>query len=1183
MRTRLTSGWAIRLTLASAAVVSSVAPAFADRPLMLSSKESQGYARITAKWGDGDETAPKFKASIEGNDQVLILRFDEKINVNLEALKQSLPGWVAATRPDPDGATVRIALKQPARFQTSTSIDLAAVDILPKASTAKPPAIVSPLAARRAQEAAAKQAAVVAASTAPLEELEIRSSHAEASSRITFYWPSKTSYKVISDSAGVLKLQFSKRAKADLAYLHIQPPPNLAAKDGFIGENMPAGYLVTITSKDKMPIRHFAEGDTVVIDITKPKTPEQLAAEAAKAAEKAAPKPEPVAAKVEEKAILLAPPKSLRQSEEEAAAEAAAKAAEDAKALADATLGGPERVTDLASSWSDPAPRSGVVDVKVSPLASGLDLQVTFAAPAPAAVFQRGGAIWAVFAANADLKVDETQLPTGYRVRAMRGKNATMMRIEGPKGLTVSADSEDAAWTIRIASSGIKPQRFIKPERKASDGARARIETLLPSAAGIVWFEDPAIGDMIAAAVSYGPSSASPTPRDFVEASLPATAHGLAIVPKSDEAVVAVERERVVVSMTAGAQTVLEKPPEDPKAPKVAVHPAFIDFAKWGKDIGHDFYTTRARLEEAAAAFDPATGQGAAAMMDLARFYIGHEMALEALGILKYAATERPDLQQDPSFLGIQGVANYLANRQVEADAALSKGPLRGEKSASLWRGAVASARGEWERAGEHFREAGDQIFSYPPQRAAALSIAWAEAALHTNDFDVARRQAEQAIAAGDRSTKERGQIVLATLTSIIDGPGAAYDEFARISKEALEPNAVRAELKRLELGVASDRMTVNDAASELESLRFRWRGDDVEMATVGILADQYMRVGRFREALLLARSTAMRDTNAPGSRELRLKLSGYFRRLFLDGEADRLDPIQSVALFYEFDDELMPLGPDGDTMVRRLAQRLVAFDLLEPAAQLLQYQVDNRLRGVGKAAVAVDLATIYLWDKRPDRALNAINSTRQQSVPKDLMLERRLIEAAAYRDLGRYDHVIELVEPLDGMEAKSLMADAYWRDRKWGEAARVFISMLPSPADAGSRFADIALKGAISARMAKDPAMLSDLRRYAPLFEGNPNKASFDLITSQSDISGAALSEAVKRLADAPIVDAFSAAMKKRFEAPKAIPASPAPPPATAAASPPAPPPAGKPAEKPAAPAQTAEAKPAAPADGAH
>jgi hypothetical protein len=1166
-RSCLPAGWAIRLTLAGAAAFSVAAPTFADRPVQLSFKESPGSARITAKWGDGDENAPKIKASIEGADQVLILRFDQKITVNLEALREGLPSWASATRLDADGSTVRVGLKQPSRLHMTTSIDLAAVDLLPKESKTNPPSIVSPLAAKRAKEAEAKRVAALPPPV-PIEEMEVRGSHSDNSSRISFYWTSKVSYRVVEQGESTLKLLFSRRAKADLAYIHIAPPANLA---NLSGENTDRGFLVTITSKDKLPIKHFLEGDIPVVDISRPALP--VAAEVPKPG---APKPAPAAAVAkpkDEKPILLAPPKALLKSDEAMAAEAAEKAAADEKAMADATLGGPERITDLASTWVDPAPRSGVIDVKVAPLASGLDLEVAFTAPAPAAVFTRGSAVWVVFAANADLKVDQTQLPGGYRVRTMRGKNAAMMRIEAPKGLTVSAEAEGAHWTIRLAPTAIKPQRFVKPERKSGDGARARIETMLAGAAGLVWFEDPVIGDMLAVAVSYGPSSASPTPRDFVEATLPATAHGLAIAPKSDDVAVTIERERVVVTMLAGSQTPIEAPVDTKEAPKVAARPGFIDFAAWGKERGADYFKRRMELEAFAADADPATAQGGAALLNLARFYLGHEMHLEALGILKFAVSERPEIEQDPSFLSMRGVANLLAHRLTEADADLSRGALRGDPSASLWRAVVASERGEWERAGELFRDAGDQLFAYPPAKAAEFAAAWAESALNTNDFDVARRQAEQAIATGGRDTRERGQIVLATLTSIIDGAAAAYPEFERLSKQALEPNAVRAELKRLELGVLAGNMTANDAAGELESLRFRWRGDEVEMATVGILSDQYMRVGRFREGLLLAQSTAMRDPSAPGSRELRIKLSDYFRRLFLTGEADRLDPVQALALFYEFGNDLTPIGSDGDQMVRKLAQRLVAFDLLEPAAQLLQYQVDNRMRGVGKAAIAVDLATIYLWDKRPDRALEAIASSRQASLPKELAFERRLLEAAAYRDLGRYDHVIELVEPLDGAEAKSLLAEAYWRDRKWLDAARAFIAMLPAPGQTQAKDADIAFKAAIAGRMAKDNSILLDVRRYAGAFDGNANKASFDLITSQTDISGSALTEAVRRLADAPRVDAFSAALKKRFEAPKTVATAAAAPPQPASASP------AVAAPTPAAPAQSAQATAPTPA----
>jgi len=1129
------SGWAIRLSMIGVAAVSFAMPAFADKPVQMSFKETPGYARITAKWGDGDETAPKISAQIA--NQVLILTFDQKVSINLDKIKEGLPSWAAVTFMDPDGMTARIGLKQAPKLAVSTSVDLIAIDLMPESSSTSPPKLVSPLAAVKAKQAEAQRVAALPQPPS-VDPLEVRGSQSGDSSRVAFYWPARTGYKVISKSEGVLKLQFAKRAKPDLAYLRIAPPPNLA---DFQGENTNRGYVATITSKDKLPIKHFLEGDVLVVDITRPVSPEAQAATAAAA--NVQQKPQPAAGKQP----LLAPPKL----ESAVAVDAPASTAPPPSA----TLGGPDRVTALSSNWRDPAPRNGLVNVKATPFPGGLELQVPFVAPAPAAVFARGSAVWAVFAANADLKVDAAQLPTGYRVRTMRTKNATLMRIEMPKGLIASADMDESVWTLRFASSGAKPHRFLAPVRKAGEGGRARIETMLIGATGLIWFEDPVIGDQVAVAVSYGPSSASPTPRDFVEASLPATAHGLAIAPKSDDVVVTIEGERVIVTMASAAQSVVAEFAGDSSASRVTVNPAFIDFAGWGASRGEAYFDQLAGLESAAASVDPSTPQGGNAALDLARFHLGHDHGFEALGVLKVAVQDRPELEQDTAFIGMRGIANYMADRLKAADDDLARGSLRGDPSAALWRAMVATQRGEWERAIEFFRASDKQIFSYPSSRAAIFAAAWAEAAMRTNDYDAARRQANTAIANGDQETKERGQLVLATLRSVIEGPAAAYDDFKRLSDTASEPVAVRAELKRLELGVQANKMTAAEAATELETLRFRWRGDEVEMATVGILADQYMRVGRFRDALLLAQSTALRDAATPGARELRIKLSDYFRRLFLNGEADRLDPIQSVALFYEFDDNLMPVGPDGDQMVRKLAQRLVAFDLLEPASVLLQYQVDNRIRGVGKSAVAVDLATIYLWDKRPEKALSAISTTRQPQLPKELALERRLLEAAAYRDLGRYDHVVELVEPLEGVEAKSLLADAYWRDRKWPDAAKALMSMLPTPSQASTKDADTIFKSAIAARMAKDAGAITQIRSYAAALAGNPNKASFDLITSQTDVSGAALSEAVRRLADAPKVDAFAAAMKQRFEAPKVAPApASAPAPATTAAAAPAP-----------------------------
>ncbi len=1139
-----------RIALLAAAAGAVASPVMAEKPLSLSFEERGEYARIVMKWADGDEDAPGVSAAIV--DQVLVLSFDEQVSANLDALSEALPSWAIVSRLDETGRAIRVGLQRAGRVHVSQSADLTAVDLLREEAERDPPDIVSPLIARRAREAEAARVAALPPPP-PEVEMEIRGSHSGDTSRIVLYWPQPVTFRTISEAPGETKLLFSLRAQTDAAYLKVAPPDNL---ESFSGTNTPRGYEVTVKSKDAMPIRAFSSERVVTIDISPGVAPEvpadairqQLVDEGIIEAEpvptaeveeaklsppatrappqRPARSPEPVAAT--EDAAARRPisllPASAPASEDEVSSEDAPAEAEPAQRV----VGGAKRETHLIEGWEDPSPPSGVTDVRVRPLTNGVELIVDFVDPAAAAVFDLNGDVWAVFAANADLRVNPSSLPAGVHVRSERAANASYLRIEKPDSLAVSAIAQGNSWTVRLAPTATRPDRFLKTTRRPAEGGRTRIESDVDGAAGIVWLQDPLIGEDMAAIVSYGPTASHPERFETVEVGAPATAHGLVFVPRADTVEVHLEGERAIATISNRSQsrTVAEL---TPGIPSVA-NPAFMDFASWGGLSGQDWYDRREELERAVSENDLATHRGSEALMQLAEFYVGHDMALEAIGVLEVAAAARPDVDLDAKYLGLAGVANFLAYRLNTADEFLSKGPLRNDASASLWRGAISAERGAWERAADFFRAAGKQPFAYAPDKAARFAAYHAEAAFHTNDFETARREAEIAIDGGSGEAAERGRLVMAMLAAVIDGAEEGYRQYELLAETASEPIAVRAELGRLELGVEAGRMSAAEAASELESLRFRWRGDGVEMRTVGILADQYMKVGRFREALLLAKSTSLRDVDAQGARELRIKLTDYFRQLFLDGQADRLDPIQSLGLFYEFS-ELTPIGADGDQMIRKLAQRLVAFDLLEPAAQLLQHQVDNRMRGVGKAALAVDLATIYLLDKRPDRALAAINATRQPSIPRELAYERRKLEAAAYRDLGRYDHVIELMEPLDQPDARALLADAYLRKRDWSRAADTYLTMLPPPQESRPTDAEFAYKGAIAARMAKQPETLARLRGYAGLFEGRSDAASFDLITAQTDIDGQAISEAVRSLADAPTVDAFSAAMKARFE----------------------------------------------------
>ncbi len=170
--------------------------------------------------------------------------------------------------------------------------------------------------------------------------------------------------------------------------------------------------------------------------------------------------------------------------------------------------------------------------------------------------------------------------------------------------------------------------------------------------------------------------------------------------------------------------------------------------------------------------------------------------------------------------------------------------------------------------------------------------------------------------------------------------------------------------------------MPRKDMIHELETLTTVWRGDETEVEGLKLLAHLYTEDSRYRDAFHVMRTAMMAHPNSDHTRKIQDEAAVTFDSLFLAGKGDALPPVEALGLFYDFR-ELTPIGRRGDEMIRRLADRLVAVDLLDQAAELLQHQVDHRLQGAARAQVATRLAIIYLMNRKPDRALATLQATR--------------------------------------------------------------------------------------------------------------------------------------------------------------------------------------------------------------
>jgi hypothetical protein len=576
-------------------------------------------------------------------------------------------------------------------------------------------------------------------------------------------------------------------------------------------------------------------------------------------------------------------------------------------------------------------------------------------------------------------------------------------------------------------------------------------------------------------------------------------------------------------------------------------------------------------LTRRAAAEGMDEGAPVEARMALARLLLQNEFAVEALGALRIVAINQGELAEaDPEFRLMRGAANAMMGRAEAAMPDLSASALANNGSAALWRGYAASQRREWSEARRELERGAGALEEHSPAWRARFQVALATAALELNDAAAAETAARAALGqAPDQHTALQARLIDARLAVARGDSAGALVMLDELSLVADEEVAVRAALEAIRVRRATGVMRAVDAIEPLEALRFRWRGDATELAIVSMLGETYSELGRWRDALATMRVAADQFGDDAAARQLRADMATLFERLFLDGEADRLEPIQALGLFYEFSD-LTPVGPHGDRIVRLLAGRLVHVDLLEQAAQLLQHQVDERLQGVSKAQVAADLAAIYLLDDKPDQALVALATSRQPNMPPPLLAERRILEAQALLDLGRLDGALELVERDRGEDAQRVRAEAAWRARDWDRAAAELRTLLAlrdraAPLDAHGRLA--VLRAGVAMTLAGNEEGVRALyREYAGDMANTDEADAFEIVASGVHAEGAAIRDVARAVARTDLLDRFMQNLRARMtaEAAQAAAAASAPTaPAPDAPPPPAPPQAALPAAR--------------------
>src|SRR5690606_24993184 len=219
--------------------------------------------------------------------------------------------------------------------------------------------------------------------------------------------------------------------------------------------------------------------------------------------------------------------------------------------------------------------------------------------------------------------------------------------------------------------------------------------------------------------------------------------------------------------------------------------------------------------------------------------------------------------------------------------------------------------------------------------------------------------------------------------------------------------------------------------------------------------------------------------------------------------------------------------GGECDRSELELAPRLVGFDILEQAEELLDNPVRYRLTAERRARTAADLALIHLLDRKPAAAVEVLRMTEVPGLPQDLASRRRIMLARGLWETGSAEEALGAIATDSSREAESLRADIYWKEARWAEAAQVYARMAPASEERelSADAARTVLKWGIALTLGQDAAGARRLgARYGEAMADGPFAAAFRMITAGPPASGESLAAITDTLAE---VDDFQTYLK--------------------------------------------------------
>lgn len=1117
----------------------------------------EGHGRLVFDW----PSTASGTARIEGSS--LLVTFDRPLQADLSGALANLRGYLGGGSVAADNRTVSFALVngeyEIGSFLQGTSF---VVDLKRQGA---PPAAAAP--------------APAAQQTAPA--LAVRGADHTGYSRLVFDWNRPVDYTV-ERADGRATIRFDRPARYETGTLNSRPLRNVQRIDPVAAAE---GRAVALQIPADARLRYFRSGTKIVVDVLDAQAGGAASAPPAGAPQASAPQASappqaiaPQATPPQSPVPQATPPRTGRVQPATPAPQVAPQSRPPAPSVAATppapqppTPQIPEPAAPAQAPGSDTAPAGTTAltpqllttsapqriraPVAVDQLAGDaipvtvrregdmVALRFEWPQAVSAAVFRRAGHLWVAFDQGRRLDLSglsATDNQVFSQPQQVAVPVGSLLRARLVEGVNPRVWRDGNSWVIELRAQTIRPDVPLAAEVQPISPQGPRLFIPVTGIGETIIVRDPEVGDEVNIVPLAPLGRGIDGERRFAEFELLPTVQGVAVVPLTDGVLIRQLPDGVAITSSQDGGLSLSR--------DVARREATFGeqsgtgglqngrpfpMTQWRRGGRNNFYPERQTLQFAVA--EATSIARTKPRLELAQFYFANGLAVEAQGLLRTIAIEDPDIANVPSFKALLGASYFAMGRYQEAFDSLSDRALDGNREIALWRGAAKAALGDWNPAVEQFARAGEIPADYPRNYTTEIALLAAQAAIRVGDYRGAG-EFLNVVAEGTPIESEMARINF--LRGRVLAAAGSKDEAMELWRPLAEGTdrwaRIRAARAIIEEELAQGNITTGQALQRLEGLRFAWRGDELEFDLLRRMGELYLAENDYRNGLMTMREAVTLFPDYPESKVLAKTMTDSFVALYLDGIADRMPPLTALALYDDFR-ELTPPGARGNEMIRRLADRLVAVDLLDRAANLLDRQVKFRLEGVDKARIGARLALIRLLDRRPDAAIGALDESNASGLPVDLFDERMRLRARAVFDLSQPDEALALLRNDTSRDADLLRADILWRKQDWAAATGVF-ARLAAPLAAKPQLTDsdatTVLNWAIAASMSENTAQVIAIRQaHAPAMDNSPYREAFRLITNTTSGDLADLETLTQRFQDVQRFQSFLSNYREKLK----------------------------------------------------